>query len=226
MLQELFGYDAFHAGLVLSPSAFATMAMMPIVGFLLGKKVDARFIIPFGLIALAGSSYWQARLNLDTSPYLFVAPRCVQMLGVGMLFVPLNNAAYLYLPKNQINNAAGIFNMLRNEGGSLGIAIMTIAIDRRTQFHHLRLAEQVRPSSPAVDRWLDYYSQTIMARGGSSDPVSDQQAMGLLSKMVRDQAREMAYLDVFTIYFWMALAALPLVLMMKKSVARGGLSAH
>ena len=60
MLQELFGYDAFRAGLVLSPSAFFTMAMMPIVGFLLGRKVDARYIIPFGLLCLAGAAYWQA----------------------------------------------------------------------------------------------------------------------------------------------------------------------
>ncbi len=226
MLQELFGYDAFHAGLILSPSAFSTMAIMPIVGFLLGKKVDARFIIPFGLLALAGSSYWQAHLNLYTSPIMFILPRCVQMLGVGMLFVPLNNAAYLYLPKNQVNNAAGLFNMLRNEGGSLGIAIMTVMVDRRSQFHHLRLAEHVRPSVPAVDRWLEYFSQTRMIRGGVSEVMGDQQGMGLLAQMVRKQAREMAYLDVFSIYLWMALAALPLILIMKKSVARGGLAAH
>ena len=60
MLQELFGYDAFHAGLILSPSAFFTMFMMPIVGFLLGRKVDARYILPVGLLCLAGASYWQA----------------------------------------------------------------------------------------------------------------------------------------------------------------------
>ena len=128
MLQELFGYDAFRAGLVLSPSAFFTMAMMPIVGFLLGRKVDARYIIPFGLICLAGAAYWQAHLDLCTSPSMFIVPRCLQMAGVGMLFVPLNNAAYLYLARNQVNNATGLFNMLRNEGGSLGIAIVTVLV--------------------------------------------------------------------------------------------------
>ena len=174
MLQTLFGYDAFRAGLVLSPSAFFTMAMMPIVGFLLGRKVDARYIIPFGLICLAGASYWQAHLDLYTSPYMFIAPRCVQMAGVGMLFVPLNNAAYLYLPRNQINNATGLFNMLRNEGGSLGIAIVTVLSDRRAQFHQLRLAEHVTPLNPAVDRWTDYFAQTRMIRGGRSlRPVAE-----------------------------------------------------
>ena len=81
MLQELFGYDAFHAGLVLSPPAFFTMVMMPVAGFLLGKKVDARYIVPLGLICLAGGSYWQAHLDLAASPYTLIAPRCVQMTG-------------------------------------------------------------------------------------------------------------------------------------------------
>ncbi len=226
MLQELFGYDAFHAGLILSPSALFTMAMMPIVGFLLGRKVDARYIIPLGLICLAGACYWQAHLDLYTSPFMFIAPRCVQMAGVGMLFVPLSTAAYLYLPANQVNNAAGLFNMLRNEGGSLGIAIVTVLSDRRGQFHHLRLAEHVTPLNPAVDRWTEYFAQNDMVRGGVTRAVAEQQAMAQLAQMVRQQARVMAYLDAFWVFSIMALAALPLVLLMKKSVAKGGLAVH
>ena len=157
MLQELFGYDAFRAGLVLSPSAFFTMAMMPIVGFLLGRKVDARYIIPFGLLCLAGAAYWQAHLNLYTSPYMFIAPRCIQMAGVGMLFVPLNNAAYLYLARNQVNNATGLFNMLRNEGGSLGIAIVTVLSDRRTSIPPVaadRASDPAQPGPKSLDGLL------------------------------------------------------------------------
>jgi MFS transporter, DHA2 family, multidrug resistance protein len=226
MLQELFGYDAFHAGLILSPSAFFTMAMMPIVGFLLGRKVDARYIIPLGLLCLAGSSYWQAHLDLYTSPTMFILPRCVQMTGVGMLFVPLNNAAYQYLAKNQVNNATGIFNMLRNEGSSLGIAIVTVMVDRRAQFHQLRLAERVTPFNLAVKQWTDYFAQTRMVCGGVTSVVAEQQGRGMLSQMVHNQAREMAYLDVFGIFTIMALAALPLVLLMKKSVTKGGVAVH
>ncbi len=81
-------------------------------------------------MCLAGASYWQAHLNLNASPYTLIAPRCVQMLGVGMLWVPLNNAAYLYLSQDQVNHAAGLLNMLRNEGGSLGIAMVTVLVDR------------------------------------------------------------------------------------------------
>ncbi len=226
MLQELFGYDAFRAGLVLSPSAFFTMAMMPVVGFLLGRKVDARYIIPFGIICVAGSAYWQAHLNLYTSPFMFIEPRCLQMLGMGMLFVPLSTAAYLHLPPSQVNNAAGLFNMVRNEGSSLGIAIVTVLSDRRTQFHQLRLAERVTPLNPAVDRWTDYFAQTRMIRGGVTRAVAEQQGTGMLSQMVAEQARVMAYLDPFWVFTIMALAALPLVLLMKKSVAKGEVTMH
>jgi MFS transporter, DHA2 family, multidrug resistance protein len=226
MLQELFGYDAFHAGLVLSPPVFFTMGMMAVAGFLLGKKVDARYIIPLGLLCLAGGSYWQAHLDLYASPYTLIAPRCVQMTGVGMLFVPLNNAAYLHLPAGQINKATGLFNMLRNEGGSLGVAIVDVLVDRRGQFHQLRLAEHVTRLNPAVNLWTDYFAQVRMIRGGFTRVVAQQQGVGLLSQMVHNQAREMAYLDPFWVFAIMALAALPLVFLMKKSVAKGGLGMH
>jgi MFS transporter, DHA2 family, multidrug resistance protein len=226
MLQELFGYDAFRAGLVLSPPALATMAAMPIVGFLLGRKVDARYMIWLGLLCLAGACYWQAQLNLYVSPRSVIAPRCLQMLGVGMLFVPLNNAAYLYLPAGQVNKAAGLFNMLRNEGGSLGIAIVTVMVDRRSQFHQSRLAEHVTPLNPAVNRWTDYFAQTRMIRGGVTQAVAGQQGKGQLSQMVHNQAREMAYLDPFWVFAMMALAAIPLILVMKKAVSKGEVAMH
>ena len=101
---------------------------------------------------------------------MFIAPRCVQMAGVGMLFVPLNNAAYLYLARNQVNNATGLFNMLRNEGGSLEIAIVTVVSDRRTQFHQMRLAEHVTPLSPALDRWTDYFHRPGWSAAVSRGP--------------------------------------------------------
>ncbi len=225
MLQELFGYDATRAGLILSPAAFFTMATMPVVGFLLGKGVDARALIPTGLLAVAGSCYWSAHLNLSASPFTLVAPRCLLLFGMGFLFVPLNNAAYLYLSKSQINNATGLFNMLRNEGGSLGIAIAATLVERREQFHHSRLVENIRPANPVVDRTIDALVQFRVAHGVSA-AVGREQAMGLIQGMVRSQSRVLAYLDTFWIYWVMGLAILPVLLLMKRSVARGGATMH
>ena len=138
------------------------------------------------------------------------------MAGVGCLFVPLNNLAYQYLPKDQVNNATGLFNMLRNEGGSFGIAIATTMIDRRAQFHHSRLAEHVTPSNPMVDRWTDFYAQIRMARGGISQWMADQQGSGLLRQMVNMQARFYAYMDMYYLFAVLAVCALPFVFLMKK----------
>jgi MFS transporter, DHA2 family, multidrug resistance protein len=226
MLQDLFGYDALRAGMVLSPGAFFTMAIMPVVGFLLGKRVDSRYIIPVGLVAVAGASFWMTHFTMDASPWALNLPRCLQMAGVGCLFVPLNNSAYLYLPPDQINNATGLFNMLRNEGGSLGIAIVTTMVDRRAQYHQSRLAEHVTPTNPAVDRWVDYYTNIRVIRGGISRAMAESQGFELMSRMVGRQARFWAYLDTYYIFGIMALVALPFVFLMKKSVARKGTPVH
>jgi DHA2 family multidrug resistance protein len=226
MLQELFGYDALRAGLVMSPGAFFTMLVMPLAGFLIGKKVDSRLIVPVGLISLSVSCYWMGHSTLNASPWALNLPRCLMMAGVGCLFVPLNNAAYQYLPKDQINNATGLFNMLRNEGGSLGIAITSTMIDRRAQFHQSRYAEHVTATNPMVDRWSDYYSQIRMIRGGLTQFVADQQGFALLTRMVSQQARFAAYMDIYFIFSAMALLALPVVFLMRKTAGKSDTPVH
>ena len=222
MLQSLFGYDAYRAGLIMSPAAFCTMAVMPVVGYLLGKKVDGRFLVPVGILSIGVASYWMTFYTLNSSPLSLNYPRCLMMFGVGFLFVPLNNSAYIYLPKDQINNATGLFNMLRNEGGSFGIAVVTIMVDRRTQFHHSRLAEQVVPTNPAVDSWLNYFADVRMTRGGVSPSMAQDQAMGMLGNMIQTQANFWSYLDMYWIFTVIAMLALPLVFFMKKSVKEEG----
>ena len=225
MLQELFGYDAFHAGLVLSPPVFFTMGMMAVSGFLLGKKVDARYIIPLGLLAWPAVRTGSAHLDLYASPYTLIAPRCVQMTGVGMLFVPLNNAAYLHLPARQINNAAGLFNMLRNEGGSLGIAIVEVLVDRRGQFHHLRLAEHVTLLNPTVNLWTDYFAQVRMIRGGVTRSWLSNRAWALLSQMVHSQARRWPISTLLGVRDH-GPGGPPAGLLDEEAVAKGGLAMH
>ena len=104
--------------------------------------------------------------------------------------------------------------------------VVDVLVDRRGQFHQLRLAEHVTLLNPAVNLWTNYSAQTRMIRGGVTQAVAEQQGRGLLSLMVHNQAREMAYLDPFWVFAIMALAALPLVFLMKKAVARGGVAMH
>ena len=143
LLESLFGYDAFHAGLVLSPSGVSTVLALIVVGALLGRGLDARWLIAAGLLILAGGCFWMSQLNLDISPWQAVWPRVVMILGLGILFAPLNVAAYLYVPLTLRGAAVGLFALLRNEGGSFGTSIGQTITERREIFHALRLNENL-----------------------------------------------------------------------------------
>ena len=138
MLEALFGYDAFHAGLVLSPAGFFSIMALLIVGRLL---MDARWLMAFGLVLLGTGNFWLSRLNLDIAPGQVIWPRVVLVAGLGFVFAPLNVAAYLYMPRELRGAAVGLLALLRNEGGSVGVSISQTIQERRECFHALRLNE-------------------------------------------------------------------------------------
>ena len=135
LLETLFGYDAFHAGLVLSPSGIFAILAIIISGRLLGIGLDARWLIALGVLIMTIGSFWMSRMNLDISPQQVVWPRVVLVLGIGFIFVPINVAAYLYIPRNLRGAAVGLFALLRNEGGSFGTSMGQTITERREQFH-------------------------------------------------------------------------------------------
>ena len=98
LLQTLFGYDAYHSGLVLSPAGFFSIAMMIVVGTLLGRGTDARGLIAVGLLLVAAGNWWMSLMNLEISPWQVVWPRVVLIVGLSLIFAPLNVAAFLYTP--------------------------------------------------------------------------------------------------------------------------------
>ena len=121
MLQTLFGYDATHAGLVMSPAGL--FALDDAAGRRLPAGPRGRRPLAGrwpGLLLVAAGNYWMSQLNLDISPGQVVWPRVVQTVGTSLLFAPLNVAAYMYLPKELRGSAAGLYNLLRNEGGASG----------------------------------------------------------------------------------------------------------
>ena len=154
LLESLFGYDAFHAGLVLSPAGIFTILAIIIVGALLGRGVDARWLIATGLLILAAGNFWMSQLNLDIAPWQVVWPRVVMVAGLGIIFAPLNVAAYLYIPRALRGAAVGLLALLRNEGGSVGTSMGQTITERREIFHALRLNENLDPFNPAVNSYL------------------------------------------------------------------------
>jgi MFS transporter, DHA2 family, multidrug resistance protein len=218
LLESLFGYDAFHAGLVLSPSGVSAILALIVVGALLARRLDARWLIAAGLLILAAGNYWMSQLNLDISPWQAVWPRVVMIAGLGMIFAPLNVAAYLYIPLPLRGAAVGLFALLRNEGGSFGTSAGQTIVERREIFHALRLNEDLDRLNPAVHSYFGQVQPGFLQQTG--DPAaSHRMALQSLEDLREQQASALAYFDAFLIFAVVAVLLAFLVLLMKRSVA-------
>jgi MFS transporter, DHA2 family, multidrug resistance protein len=221
LLQSLFGYDALSAGLVMSPAGFFALVAMPFVGRALGRGTDARWLLAAGLLVMAVGSYWMSQMNLGISPGQVVWPRVMLVVGISMCFAPANVAAYLYVPPSLRGAAIGLLSLLRNEGGSVGTSMAQTIQERRDQFHVLRLGESLDSFNPAVQSFLDQARGVFLQQNG--DPVAAQQlALQALENLRQQQASSLAYFDVFLLLAVLSLLLVPLVLLMKRSVAEKG----
>jgi len=221
MLEALFGYDAFHAGLVLSPSGIFTILAIIIVGALLGRGVDARWLIATGLLIVAAGNFWMSLMNLDIAPGQVVWVRIVMVAGLGLVFAPVNVAAYLYMPRALRGAAVGLLALLRNEGGSVGTSLGQTIIERREIFHALRLNENIDPLNPAVNSYIAQVSPGYLQQTG--DPAAAQQmAWQSLENLREDQASALAYFDAFLIFAVVGVVLAFLVFFMKRSVVEKG----
>jgi DHA2 family multidrug resistance protein len=221
MLQALFGYDAFRAGLVLSPSGITSITALVVAGILLGRGVDARWPIAAGLIILATSNYWFSQLNLEIGPWQVIWPRMLLTLGLGLIFAPINVAAFKYTPMHLRGAAVGLLALLRNEGGSVGTSMAQTVQERREQFHTSRVNEFLDPLNQKVNSFLEGARTTFYQETG--DPAgSSLMALQRLAEERDRQALSLAYFDVFWLCAVLAVVLVPLVLLMKRSVAGKG----
>ncbi len=221
LLQELFGYDALASGLVLSPSGASTIAGMIVVGILLGKGTDARWLIPIGLVIVAIGNYWMSLMNLDISPWQAAYPRMVLAAGLAFIFAPLNVAAFKYVSPQLRGAAVGMLALLRNEGGSVGTSVAQTITERREQFHTLRLNEHLDPLHPAFESARQQGQQFFLQHTG--DPAaSHHMTLQVIANLRDQQALSLAYFDVFWFCAVVPLALIALVFIMRRSVAEKG----
>ncbi len=221
LLQSLFGYDATTSGLVLSPAGVFAIATMMIVGALLGRGVDARYLIAAGLLLLAVGNFWMARMNLSISPRQVVWPRVVVIAGLSLMFAPLNVAAFLYVPPQLRGAAVGLLALLRNEGGSVGTSSAQTLRERRIQFHSLRLNENLDPLNPIVQQSIKQSQAYFMQHNGDAI-LSRRMALHVLQSLREQQAAALAYFDIFWISGVLSLGLIGLVFLMRRSVAEKG----
>jgi DHA2 family multidrug resistance protein len=224
-LQELLGYTAQLAGMALSPGGAVIMCMMPVVGILV-SKVDTRILITFGCIVSASALFVMAGWNLQLDYRHAVTARMLQTFGLAFLFIPINVAAFAYVPKEKTNMGTGIINLARNIGASVGIATVTTMLDRRTQFHQSQLMEHVNAYSAAYRQKFSALAAAFSSSGASGSGAAAQ-AHGMIYNMVQRNAVMLAFLDNFKMLGVVFFAVIPVLLLMKKPKAlKGAVPAH
>ncbi|MBX6322204.1 MAG: DHA2 family efflux MFS transporter permease subunit [Rhodospirillaceae bacterium] len=209
LLQGLMGYPVITTGEVLMPRGIGTMLAMLAVGRLTGK-VDARLMLLAGLTLMAVSLWEMTRysLEMDWRPVVWVG--VVQGIGMGLVFVPLSTVAFATLPSSHRTEAAAMFSLIRNIGGSIGISMVVSRLSENTQLFHERLAAVVTPYNqalmrPDVQRFWDIH--TAAGLTALNDEVTRQAAM-------------IAYLNDFKLMMLITMGAIPLLLLLHKPQRR------
>lgn len=220
-LQLVMGYSATDAGLVISPGGLLIMAVLPFVGMLL-SKVEARWLIGLGLLITSLGLIHMTTFSTNMDYKYAMLARCYQAVGFAFLFVPINTAAYAFVPRNKNNAASGLINLARNVGGSVGISLVTTILSRRTQFHQARLIENASALNPEFNRALQGFGQIAGLPGGpnGSGPYA------LFMRVLQRQAETLSYVDCFWLLGIAFGAMVPLVFVMKKTTPGRAGRAH
>lgn len=222
--QTLLGYTAQEAGLALMPGGFAILLAMPLVGFLLGRT-DPRRLLLFGLPMLSFALFHMTRFDTSVDFRTIATARIFQAIGLAFLFVPINTAAYGFIPKGKNNQASGLINLARNIGGSVGISFVTTMLARRAQVHQTNLVEHVNPGSGRLQAVIEAAKHMLIGRG-SSAPEAARQAYGLVAARVDQQATMLAYIDNFWMLGAIVLIMIPFVFLMKRLKPGGPIAVH
>jgi MFS transporter, DHA2 family, multidrug resistance protein len=210
--QKVLGYDAWNAGLVLAPGGVGNMISLVIAGRLIAH-VDQRGLLAIGLVLNGIGLLMMSHLTLTVDYWTLVWPRFVQGLGLGFTFVPLTTLALATVARDRLGNATAAFNVVRNVGGSIGIALATTYLSRRSQQHQMTLVGHVDVWSADTTRRLGQWTQHFWDRGADTF-TAGRRATSMLYNDTVTQAQVLAYADEFfilSIFFFAALVALPLM---------------
>jgi DHA2 family multidrug resistance protein len=203
-VQTLLGYTAELAGKVLSPAGFMMMAMMPIVGFLVGR-VDPRKLIGFGFLLLTMALLYMGKMNLGLSYGELVFMRCFQASGLAFLFIPINTIAYMGIKQTESNDVSGLTNLARNIGGSSGTAFMATMLIRGEAKHETMMVRNLNPGSQAFNDQVTalagrfHAGHGIGPHGGAyggASPGAIHQAQAFLYNQLHRQAAMLSYIDI------------------------------
>jgi DHA2 family multidrug resistance protein len=212
-LQTLMGYPALQSGYTMSPRGIAAFITTFIVGRLVGR-VSQRWLLCFGFSMLSLSAFLLSDINLQVSMASVILPTVLNGVAISFIFVPLTTTTMSQLSQRQIGSATGLYNLMLNTGGSIGIAFVTTMIARGAQAHQALMVGHLTPTDPAFTRQL-HAAQAMLAR--HSDPVTaTHQAYALIYNMLNQQAHLWAFVDTFRVFGLMVLCCIPLIFLFKR----------
>jgi len=217
-LQTLMGYDATLAGLALAPGGLGSLLVMPLVGRLT-TVVDNRVLIAVGLVINGVAVYMMSLFNTQVDFWGAMLPRFIQGVGLGVTFVSLTTVTMARIAPERMGNATGIFNLLRNLGGSFGIATMVTLLSRRSQFHQSRLVEHFTPSSPRFQEWAAR-SQELAGSLGLPETDAWSWSLAGLYREIQRQAQMLAFCEDYYLLTILFALLILLVLFMGRDVHR------
>lgn len=206
MMQTLLGYPPIEAGIALAPRGIGSMIAMPLVG-MITQRVDSRKLVALGLLMGGVTLLWLGELNLAAGYWDFFWPQFLQGIALGLLFVPLTTVTMAGMAREQMGNAASLFNLVRNIGAGIGIAGVATMLTRFRATHAANLAEHISMYDPRIR----------MQVGGA---VPDLRAVAGLQGQVMRQAALMSFIDAFRILGIVFLALLPLVFLMRRQASQ------
>jgi MFS transporter, DHA2 family, multidrug resistance protein len=216
-LQTLMGYPAVKSGMAVSPRGFGAVASMIIVGRLSGK-IDGRYLIMLGFAILAYSAYLFGNINLQISMVNIVWPNIINGFAMGFVFIPLTTMAMGRLDNEQMGNAAGVFNLMRNTGGSMGIAAVTTMLARGSQIHQAAMVSHLTPYDPVFQQRVRQLTGAITTQSGAPGAA---QAYGTIYGVLVRQATVMSYIDNFRLLSFLCLLCIPAVFLFKRVKREG-----
>jgi DHA2 family multidrug resistance protein len=213
-LQVLLGYTAQSAGEALSLGAILLMVMMPIVGQLV-SRVDPRYLIFFGFTATAMALYHMTSINLEIDFRTAAMYRVYQTMGLAFIFIPINTLSYVGIPRHKSNQVAGITNLARNLGGSVGISMLSTFLLRLQQRHQVYLTAYASPGNPAFTQQVSGIAKAFAGQGIPAN-VATQQAYAVVSRTIAGQATTLAYIDIISFGAVLVICLAPLAFLMQK----------
>jgi DHA2 family multidrug resistance protein len=211
--QELLGYTAFTAGVVVAPRGLGAICGMPVIGYL-SNKVDPRYLLTFGFVIFGLTTLYFGSITLQVSPTTLLVPILITGFGLSFVFVPITTAAYGTLPNEQMGNASGLFNLMRNVGGSIGISVAQTLLTRRSAVHQNLIVNSVPITGQQFQNSVQDTTGFLSGYFGPANAAAPAQAT-LYRELLR-QASSWAFVDVFRWLSLLSFACVAAVWMLKK----------